>query len=39
VLLWNLAEQRQDLSLRHGDARRAVSVGGLDVALVEGIGE
>ena len=33
------AEQRQDLSLRHGDARRAVSVDGLDVALIEGIGE
>ncbi len=38
VLLWNLSEQRQDLVLRHGAARRPLSVNGLDVALVEGVG-
>jgi hypothetical protein len=37
VLLWNLSEQRQDLTLRHGEAHRLVSVNGLDVALIEGI--
>jgi hypothetical protein len=36
-LLWNLSEQRQDLTLRHGDVNRSVSVNGLDVALIEGI--
>ena len=37
VLLWNLSEQRQDLTLRYGDKHRPVSVNGLDVALIEGI--
>lgn len=37
VLLWNLSEQQQDLTLRHGNARRSVRVNGLDVALIEGI--
>ena len=32
VLLWNLSQQRQDLTLRHGDVHRPVSVNGLDVA-------
>jgi hypothetical protein len=37
VVLWNLAEHRVELTLRCGDARRAITVAGLDVALVEGI--
>ena len=37
VLLWNLAEQPQQFTLRHGDARRSVRVEGLDVALLEGV--
>jgi hypothetical protein len=37
VLLWNLSEQRQALTLRYGEAHRPVSVNGLDVALIEGI--
>ena len=38
VLLWNLSEERQELTLRQGDARRVVSVAGLDLALLEGVG-
>ncbi|MHB8971583.1 MAG: hypothetical protein ACYC3X_18455 [Pirellulaceae bacterium] len=37
VLLWNLSEQRQDLTLRYGESHRLVSVNGLDVALIEGV--
>ena len=37
VLVWNLSEQRQDLTLRCGNAHRSVNVGGLDIALIEGI--
>jgi hypothetical protein len=37
VVLWNLSEERQDLNLRYGDTQRAVSINGLDVALVEEI--
>ncbi|MHB0961078.1 MAG: hypothetical protein ACYC0X_21730 [Pirellulaceae bacterium] len=37
VMLWNLSEQRQDVTLRHADAYRPVSINGLDVALIEGI--
>jgi hypothetical protein len=37
VLLWNLSEQRQDLTLRYGDAHRSVGVDGLDVALIEDV--
>ncbi len=37
VMLWNLSEERQDLTLRHGDSHRQVSVNGLDVALIEGL--
>lgn len=38
VLLWNLAEQREEYVLRHGDMRRQVSVEGLGISLIEGIG-
>jgi hypothetical protein len=37
VLLWNLAEKREDLSFRYGGLRRTVSVDGLDMVLIEGI--
>ncbi len=37
VLLWNLAEQRQDFTLRYGGSRRTVRVDGLDVALLEDV--
>ena len=37
MLLWNLAEQRVELTLRYGSSRRTVGIEGLDVALVEGI--
>lgn len=37
VVLWNLSEERVELTLRCRDVRRPVSVGGLDVALVEGV--
>jgi hypothetical protein len=35
VLLWNLAEQRAEFTLRCGNARRTIGINGLDVALVE----
>lgn len=37
VVLWNLAEQRVELTLHCGDVRRTISVDALDVALIEGI--
>ena len=37
VLLWNLSEEREDLSIRYGGLRRTVSVDGLDMVLLEGI--
>ena len=37
VLLWNLAERREEFGLRYGGSRRAVAVDGLDVAQVDGI--
>jgi hypothetical protein len=39
VLLWNLTERRQDLSVRQRGSRRTISVDGLDLAFLEGIGE
>ena len=39
VLLWNLAEGREQLTLRCGETRRSVAVDGLDVALIEGLGK
>jgi hypothetical protein len=38
VLLWNLSEQREDLTLRYGESRRPISINGLDAALVEDVG-
>jgi hypothetical protein len=38
VLLWNLSDRRTDFVLRHGEARRPVSVDALDVALIRDIG-
>ena len=38
VLLWNLGEKREDLNFCYGGLRRTISVDGLDVMLVEGIG-
>ena len=35
VVLWNLSEQRVELSLRHGKKRRTIGVDGLDVALAD----
>ncbi len=37
VLLWNLGEERVEVTLRHRDARRAIGIDALDVALVEGV--
>jgi hypothetical protein len=37
VLLWNLSEQHQELTVRCGSSRRKVQVDGLDVALIEGL--
>lgn len=37
VLLWNLTEERQELTLRIGDERRKVVVAPLDSTLVEGV--
>jgi hypothetical protein len=37
VLLWNLAEQRVELTLRCRQLRRTISVDALDVALIEGV--
>lgn len=37
VLLWNLDDKQQEVTLRWGDSHRAVSIKGLDVALLEGI--
>jgi hypothetical protein len=37
VLLWNLSDRREELTVRCGDQRRNVSVGGLESAIVEGI--
>jgi hypothetical protein len=37
VLLWNLGDSQQDVTLCWGDSRRAASVKGLDVALIEGV--
>jgi hypothetical protein len=37
VLLWNLSPERQDLTLRCGQAQRSVSINGLDLALVESV--
>jgi len=34
---WNLTEQRQDLTLRQGNTARPVTIGALDVALLEDI--
>jgi hypothetical protein len=39
VLLWNLSQRREDLTLRDRGSRRTISVNGLDLAVVEGIGE
>ncbi len=38
VLLWNLAEKREELVLRYRGSRRIVSVDALDTVLIEGIG-
>lgn len=38
VLLWNLGETGQTLTVRVGDARRTVELDGLDLALLEDIG-
>jgi hypothetical protein len=37
VLLWNLSEQRQDLTLCYGDRRRPIAIDSLDVALIEDV--
>jgi hypothetical protein len=37
VLLWNLGEKQQDVTLRWGESRRTVSIKGLDVALIGGV--
>lgn len=34
VLLWNLSEQREDLTVRYRNARRSITVDGLDVTLL-----
>jgi hypothetical protein len=39
VLLWNLTEQPQEFALRHGGSRRSVRIDGLDVALIEEVGQ
>jgi hypothetical protein len=39
VLLWNLAERRQDLTLRYRGSRRTMSVDGLDTALIQDVKE
>jgi hypothetical protein len=38
ALLWNLAEQPTEVTIRHRDSRRTVALDGLDVALVENLG-
>jgi hypothetical protein len=38
VLLWNLSEKREELIFRYNSSRRTVSVDGLDMVLIEGIG-
>ena len=38
VLLWNLSERREEFGLRYRGSRRTISVDGLDVAWVDGIG-
>ncbi len=38
VLLWNLTEQRQDLTLRDRDRRRTIRVDALDSALIGDVG-
>jgi len=38
VLLWNLSERREALTLEQGGVHRAVSVAGLDVELVRDVG-
>ncbi len=37
VLLWNLSERREDLTLRYRGSRRAIGVDALDVAWIGGI--
>lgn len=37
VVVWNLSDQRQELTLRYGPSQRSVSVPGLDVALLQDI--
>lgn len=37
VLLWNLAEERVNLTLRLGDRRWPVEIGGLDTVLIENV--
>ena len=37
VMLWNLDEERQDLTLRYRESQRSVSVDGLGVALIENV--
>jgi hypothetical protein len=39
VLLWNLTEQPQNITVRYGDSRRSVHIDGLDVALLEHVGQ
>jgi hypothetical protein len=39
VLLWNLSPRRETLVVRCGTFRRSVGVAGLDVALIENVGE
>jgi len=35
VLLWNLSEERREMTLRRGNMRRSVAIDGLDTALIE----
>jgi len=38
VLLWNLAEQQETVTLKFRETRRPVTVGSLDVELVNDVG-